>query len=375
MKIVLTGGGSGGHFYPVIAVAEAINDLADEEKYVQAELFYLADSPYNKRLLFENHITYKFVPAGKLRRYFSLLNIFDLVKTFFGLLRSLWTMYLIFPDVVFSKGAYASVPVLFAARLFGIPVVIHESDTVPGRANTWAGKFATKIAVSWTEAAMHFPKDKTAVTGNPIRKALLKPLTEGAREFLNLDKEMPTILILGGSQGATLINDIVIDALPELLKRYQIIHQAGEKNFADAEGRAGVVLRNHPNVDRYKVFGYLDDTAMKMSAGAADFVVSRGGSGIFEIAQWGLPSIIVPITETHGDHQRTNAYTYARTGAAEVIEEKNFAAHILVSELDRLMADAALRKKMGGAARAFARPDAAKKIARALVGIALAHEA
>ena len=160
MKIVFTGGGTGGHFYPIIAVAEEINKIAKEEKLLEPELFYIAPDPYDKRALYENNITFKKSPAGKMRRYFSFWNFLDIFKTAFGVIKSTFQIFSIYPDVVFSKGGYASFPTVFASKILRIPVIIHESDAVPGRANLWAGKFARKVAVSYPEAVSYFEKEK-----------------------------------------------------------------------------------------------------------------------------------------------------------------------------------------------------------------------
>ncbi len=374
MKILFGGGGTGGHFYPIIGIVQALNDLIEKEKIIDAQIYYFSTSPYNQKTLFENGITFKQISAGKMRRYFSFLNAVDLVKTFFGVLGALLKVYLIFPDVVFGKGGYASFPVLLSARILGIPVFIHESDSVPGKTNLWAAKFAKSIAISWEEAARYFPEEKTVFTGQPIRKDILIPLKEGAYEYLKLDSSVPTILVLGGSQGAELINDILLRALPELLSKYQIIHQVGEGNLETTQKLAGVILKGNPNKDRYQVFGYLNDLSMRMSAGISTLVISRAGSTIFEIAAWGLPSIIIPITDSNGDHQRKNAFNYARVGATTVVEEGNLSQHVLVSEIGKIMASKELREKMATAAKKFYRPGAAMVIAKEIINLALEHE-
>ena len=148
MKILLTGGGSGGHFYPIIAIAEELNELIKENRLVMPEIFYMSDEPYNEGLLYENNIIFKQVDTGKIRRNPSVLsllkNVIDIFKIILGSIKGLWMVFSIYPDVVFGKGGYASFPALFAARVLNIPVVIHESDTVPGKVNAWAGKFAKK---------------------------------------------------------------------------------------------------------------------------------------------------------------------------------------------------------------------------------------
>lgn len=374
MKILLTGGSSGGHFYPLIAVAESLYDRANEKKILKPEIWYMDATKYNPRALFDNDIQYVQVPAGKIRRYFSILNFFDLFRTLYGVFVALINMWKIYPDVVFGKGGYTSFPALLAARFFGIPVVIHESDSHPGRVNSWAGKFAKRIAVSYPEAVNFFDKTKVAYTGNPIRREIRIPISEKAHEQLGLDKSIPTILILGGSQGAQAINEVILDSLPDLLENYQIIHQTGRANFAEVTRTAGVVLGNNKNANRYKPLDYLNDLTMREAAGACDLVISRAGSTIFEIAAWKKPSIIIPISEKISHDQTKNAFAYARAGACKVIEEKNLSSHVFVSEINTLMKNKTELQTMSANAAKFSRLDSGDKIADVLLEIAIEHE-
>ena len=374
MKIILTGGGSGGHFYPLIAVAESINQIAKKENLVSAQMFFMSDSPYDTEALIENNITFIPITAGKIRRYVSISNFFDIFRTAFGMIVALKKVFSIYPDVIFSKGAYASFPVLMAAKLLRIPVMIHESDSVPGKTNLWAGKFAQKIAVSYPDTAKYFPENKVAFTGNPLRRAVLNINKSGAHEYLNLEKNIPTILIIGGSLGSQIINERILDALPKLIEKYQILHQTGKNNVLEVSQTSEVILANNPNKSRYRIFDYLNDLTLTMAAGASDLIISRAGSTIFEIASWGIPSIVIPITESNGNHQRINAYAYARSGAASVIEEANLTTNVLLGEIDRILQDKNMREKMSTAAKNFTRPDAANIIAREIINIALSHE-
>jgi UDP-N-acetylglucosamine--N-acetylmuramyl-(pentapeptide) pyrophosphoryl-undecaprenol N-acetylglucosamine transferase len=378
MKILLTGGGSGGHFYPIIAVAEQINLLVKENHLLKPEMYYMSTDEYNPALLFEQNLTFIKTVSGKVRvsPSFSsiILNFIDLFKISWGSLAAVWKIFWIYPDVVFSKGGFASFPALFAAWFLRIPVVLHESDTVPGRVNKWAGKFAKKIATSYPESTKYFPEGKTAYTGNPIRKEIFEPLSVGAHEFLHLDKNIPTVFIMGGSQGAQLINVCVLDALPQLVEKFQIIHQVGRRNIKVVEETRDVILHNNKNKDRYKPFDYLNLLSIRMSAGAADVIVSRAGSSIFEIASWGKASIIIPITNSNGDHQRQNAYAYARAGACQVIEEKNLTSHVLASEITRLIENKEENQKLASAAKAFSRQDSARLIAEVVLDIALVNQ-
>jgi len=375
MKIVFTGGGTGGHFYPIIAIAEEIRAIIKENKLLEPKLYYIAPTPFDARALYENNIKFKKSPAGKIRRYFSVLNFFDIFKTGIGIVKTIFQIFMIYPDVVFSKGGYASFPTVFAAKFFHIPVIIHESDAAPGRTNLWAGKFAKKIAVSFPEAIEYFDKDKVAYTGNPVRKDIYHIAYEGAYEFLKLEKEIPTILIIGGSQGSQKINNTIMEALPMLVEKYQIIHQTGKKNFEEIKSTAQIILENSKNSHRYKTFGYLNTLAMRMSAGAANIALSRAGaSAIFEIAIWKIPSIIIPITDSNGDHQRKNAFAYERAGACVVIEEINLSPNLLISEIDRIMGDNAIKERMKKGAENFSKPNATRKIAEGIMALALRHE-
>ncbi len=375
MKILFTGGGSGGHFYPIIAVTEAINDLSRDRKLLEPLLYYAAPEPYDAELLLANNISFVQTSAGKIRNYFSVLNFFDFFKTGWGTLVSALRVFFLYPDVIFSTGGYASFPTLLAAKLFRIPVVILNCDANPGRVNRWAGKFAVKIAVAFAEGAAGFPKDKIAHTGNPVRKAALVPARDGAHEYFKLTKDLPVILVTGGSQGSQALNESLLAALPLLLDKYQIIHQTGTDNINDVVGRSKVVMGDNPYLEHYKPIAYLNDLATRMAAGSANLVISRAGAGnIFEIASWGVPSILVPIPEPTSHDQTKNAFAFARAGACIVIEQNNLTPGLLISEVGRILGHEPVKHAMANAARAFARPDAAAAIASALLDIALSHE-
>ena len=375
MKIVFTGGGTGGHFYPIIAVAQKVNKIIDQDKIIGAKLYYISNDPYDREALFENGILYEEINAGKLRTYSSLKNFFDLFKTFIGVLKAIVKLFSIYPDVVFGKGGYASFPIILAARILRIPVLIHESDSAPGRVNKWAGHFAKKVAISFNESADFFPKKTTAWIGQPIRTELEHPSTRNeALEYFKMESDVPVIFIIGGSQGAELINNIILDALPRLLKNYQVLHQTGVKNFKSVSDRAEVILTKDENRSRYFPINFLNPLQMKMAGGVATIIVSRAGSTLFEIASWAVPSILVPFTESNADHARKNAFNYARAGACSVVEEMNMTANILCSEIDRIVKDKAVWERMKKSAEAFNKPGAAEKIARELINMALEHE-
>ncbi|MEK7200985.1 MAG: UDP-N-acetylglucosamine--N-acetylmuramyl-(pentapeptide) pyrophosphoryl-undecaprenol N-acetylglucosamine transferase [Patescibacteria group bacterium] len=374
MKIIFTGGGSGGHFYPVIAIAEAIQKIVKEKKLLAPEMYFFAPSPYNQGLLYDHNIKYKKVTAGKIRRYFSLMNFFDLFKTAWGVLGALLDVFDIYPDVVFSKGGYGSFPTVLAARLLRIPVFVHESDSAPGRVNKWAGKFATRIATSYKESSVYFKEEKVAYTGQPVLEERLTPITNGAGEFFEFDEIIPTIFIMGGSQGAEIINNAILDILPDLVKNFQIIHQVGQANIEVMKESAAAILLENSNRKRYKLFGYLNSLEMRMATGVANLIISRAGSTIFEIASWQKPSIIIPITDSNENHQVKNAFAYAKSGACSVLQEENLKPHIFLAEIKRILESKEIRDKMVEGAKNFFKPDAANTIARELLSIVLSHE-
>ncbi len=377
MKIVFTGGGTGGHFYPVIAVAEAVRQLVAEQRLLAPELIYMAPDEFDSQALFHSDLAFVKVPAGKMRRYFSFANFTDTFRTLWGAVRAFFMLLKDVPDVVFSKGGYASVPVVLAAHWLRVPIVIHESDSKPGRANLLAARYADRIAISFADSARYFPekaRGKIALTGIPVRSALAHPLPEGAAQELSLDPSVPTVLIIGGSLGSKRINDTVLAGLPQILASANVIHQTGKDHAAEVEATAKVILEGSAHAERYHAFPYLSQDSLRKAAGAASLVVSRAGAtAITEIALWGKPAILIPIPESVSHDQRTNAYAYAHTGAAVVLEEGNMSPNILASEIRRITGDPALMERMSAQSAGFANPDAARLIAQELLRIALSH--
>jgi UDP-N-acetylglucosamine--N-acetylmuramyl-(pentapeptide) pyrophosphoryl-undecaprenol N-acetylglucosamine transferase len=374
MKIVMTGGGTGGHFYPIIAVAEELINIIDSKNLADTSIYYISDTPYDKKALYENGIIYKKVSAGKMRISPSLKSISDIVKTMIGILQGFFTLFSIYPDIVFSKGGYSAFPTVFAAKILGIPVIIHESDSIPGRVNKWSGSFARSVAVSYKQEINYFPKNKIIHTGQPIRRDYLEPTAVGAHEFMNLEKEIPIIWILGGSQGSRSINIAMEETFDTLLQDYQIVHQVGKSNFESMKKLTDATLHNHDFKYRYHIFDHLNTLSMKMMAGVASIVITRGGSTLFEIAHWRIPSIVIPLRNSHANHQIKNAYNYAREGACIVIEENNMSDQLLIFEINRIVNEEKIRNRMIEGTKRFDIENASVKIAKEIINIALAHE-
>ncbi len=373
MRILLVGGGSGGHFYPLIAVAEA---LQTRERELQSEirLYYIGPEIFDEPLLGEMGISYIKCPAGKVRRYFSLKNFSDLFKNTIGFFVALWRLYLIYPDAVFSKGSFTSVPVVLAAWVLRIPIIIHESDVVPGLANTFAKYFARYIAITYTETAEFFDEKKTSLTGSPLRSSFYQEPQLATLLSLGIEPNVPYILFTTGSLGAERVNNFVLQSLNELLPHYHIVHQAGTAHKDAVEDTANVLITNPDLRARYRVFGNLPAREFHTLQSFASLIISRAGSGmISEIAFHQKPAILIPIPEDVSHDQRKNAFAYARRGAASVMEEHNLTDNLLVAEIERIMQDTTVQNTMRHGAASFFIHHASYTIADTLIKIAQEH--
>ena len=377
MRIVFTGGGTGGHFYPIIAVAEGIQDICKEKHLVEPELVFTGPAPFDRVSLDEHFILYKPSSAGKINRDTGM-GIGGFFATTLGVIRATFQLFALYPDVVFSTGGFAAFPTLCAARVLRIPVAIYDADTTPGRVSLWSSRFARWIAVGHAESVENYPlsvRNRIAHVGHPIRKEIKHPAPEGGYEYLKLDSTVPTVFVMGGSQGAQTINGTLLDALEDLVTRYNVIHQTGTANLKEVQDIASVVLKKSQYEGRYRAFGLLNTLALRMSAGITSVVVARAGSGtIFEVASWGIPAILIPIPRDISHDQTENAFSYARSGAAEVIEQNNLTPHVLSAEIDRIMANPQIQESMREAALAFARPEAARTIAQILLDAVIEHQ-
>lgn len=367
MKIVLTGGGTGGHLIPLIMVAKKIRDRQPDTEF----LFIGPDGKLEQELMEKAQIRTKKVLAGKMRRHFSFLYFIDIFKVPIGVFQCLWILLVEMPDAVFSKGGYASFPAVFVSWLYRIPVLIHESDASPGIANSMLGKFAQRVAVSYPEAEKYFPSEQVVLTGNPLREDIAKGDVAKGRALFSLTETRKVIFIVGGSQGARNINNRILDILPELLKKYQVIHQTGEANFEEVNKKAGVLGIKGGRDNYYPVAFYGDE--IKDILAVADLVITRAGANtISEIAAAGKPAIIIPLPWAANNHQRMNAYSIARHGGCIVLEESNMGPNMLLSRIKEIMEDEELRNKLISNIKPFYHPDAAQRIAEGVLEMAKA---
>lgn len=368
-KILFTGGGSAGHIFPIIAVAREISKLG-----IEAEFFFLGPKDEFSSILFSQEgIKVKTIIAGKLRRYWQLKsilqNIIDLVfKIPLGFLFSFFYLFFLTPDLIFSKGGYGSLPVVFWGWIFGIPILLHESDVAPGLVNRMISKVTPHIFVSFpTVKTEYFSERKMIFFGNPIRKEILTGSKLKAQELFGLSGEKPVILVMGGSQGAQTINDLILAVLPEMLDTFELIHQTGEKNFTQVASEAKVMISQELE-KYYHPIPFLKEIELKEAYASSDIIINRAGSGsIFEIAALAKPSILIPLPFSAQDHQVKNAYAYAESGAAVVIEEANLTPHFLLEKLRYLISHQEELEKMIQRAKEFSKLEAAHNIAQYII--------
>lgn len=375
-RVVLTGGGTGGHVYPLLAVAEELKKIFEKNGYL-LDLHYIGSPGRYEAEIKDSGIKTHKILSGKIRRYFSFQNIIDAPKTMLGLIQAFFKMFAVMPDAVFSKGGPGALQTVLAARFHAIPVVIHESDAYPGLTNLLSSRFAKRIGISFASVASYFPSAKIFLAGNPIRPSLLRQRLESAaaKEALGFSPSSPLVLISGGSQGSERVNDFILSVLKELIIDAQILHQTGASSYQTTQKIAQATLLDvsveAEAKNRYKAVSYLEGREMSYALSAADVIVGRAGSGtIFEIAAFGKPSILIPLPEAAGDHQRENAYAYAESGAAYVMEESNFSGAVLLSMIRKILGNANISKTMAESALKFAKPGAAEAIAGEIFTIA-----
>ena len=367
LRVLLTGGGTGGHIYPIIAVSQKLKSWA-EKNAISYNLRYFGAPGAYKSVLQESGIKISKITSSKMRRYFSGLNFFDFFKFIFSFFQSLFKIYFFMPDVAFSKGGPGSLAVILACKFYFIPIIVHESDAIPGLTNRISAKLAKTVDLAFNSASEYLKtKSEMNIVGNPIREEIIQQIPQDqAKTELGLILQMPLVLVLGGSQGSGRINDFILENLEGLLLKYQVLHQVGEEKYKDYKGQYEFLTENFsPAVTaNYKFTQYLENSELSKAMDAADVIISRAGAGaIFEIAAKGKPSILIPFPDAASNHQKENAYQYAKTGAAVVIEEENLLPSILMSELEKILNNQEIKTKMSAAAKDYFQPEAANKIA------------
>ena len=346
LRFVFAGGGTGGHIYPGLAVADELRHIA-KEKNIPIEIFWFGNSTGMDKTLVEKSDSvdaFVGIPSGKLRRYFSLKNFSDSFKILAGFIKSYFKLLSLRPAVLFSKGGFVSVPPCAAAYFLKIPVFTHECDFTPGLATRINSKFARTILLSYGETKNYLPaakKEKSIVTGNPVRPIFYAPNPENGKRFLFSERndytpEKPILLVLGGSLGAHQLNELVSQDLDWLTERFNVVHQCGAKD-ADAmpKNRSGYFLRPF-------IYGEMCDVIS-----ASDIVLARAGANsIFECSVLGKPMVLIPLcgSGTRGD-QVDNAKFFVEKNAAFMLLGEEANREKLRSSLEKML-DSNLRAEM-----------------------------
>ena len=320
-KIVLTGGGTAGHVTPNIALIPRLKELGFEISYIGSY------KGIEKELIEKENIPYYAISSGKLRRYFDLKNLSDPFRVIRGAVQARSLLHKLKPDVVFSKGGFVSVPVVFAASRTHIPVIIHESDMTPGLANKLSFPFADKVCCNFPETVKYLPEGKAVLSGSPIRSELLSGDPKAGRTFCGFDDSLPVLLIIGGSLGSVAVNTAIRRILPDLLKSFQVVHLCGKGNLDESlQGTQG-----------YVQYEYIREELPSLFA-MADVVVSRAGANaICELLALRKPSLLIPLSASasRGD-QILNAKSFRDQGFALMMEEETITDELLLNAIREL---------------------------------------
>lgn len=317
-KIVLTGGGTAGHVMPHLA-------LLEEMKNRSWDVSYIGTYSIEKELMTPHNIPFYTISAGKLRRYFSIKNFFDIFRCFWGLLQSLYFLLKIKPDLVFSKGGYVSVPVCLAAWILRVPVVTHESDVTPGLANKILMKIAIRIFYSFPQSKKYLPSHSEYLR-LPIRKELFTGSKQRALDFCNFKEEdmRPVVLIMGGSQGSVSLNEVLLKSLDILLAKYRVIHITG-KNKQTSYTNDGSYFQNE----------YVKED-LKDLLSLADVVISRAGANsIFEFLALSKPMVLIPLVQGSRGDQVVNARCFVENNWATLLFESKLNSQDLFFAIDK----------------------------------------
>jgi len=322
-KILLTGGGTAGHVTPNIALIPSLRNLGYEIHYMGSF------DGIEKKLIEDYDIPYYGISTGKFRRYFSVKNFTDPFRVLKGFREAKKLIKQLKPDVVFSKGGFVSVPVVRAASSLKIPCIIHESDMTPGLANKLCLPVAKKICCNFPETLKNLPQEKSVLTGSPIREELLTGNKLTGIKICNFNSQKPIALVIGGSTGARAINTAVREALPQLLKDFQVIHICGKGNIDNT----------NLTTEGYAQFEYVKEDLKDLFA-AADVVISRAGANsICELLALKKPNILIPLplSCSRGD-QILNAKSFETQGFSKVLNEEDMTALILTDMVHELYA-------------------------------------
>ena len=353
-RAVVCGGGTGGHIYPALAIAEQLRTNGCNVLYMGCK-----DSNESRQAA-EYNFDFAAIQACGLHRR-SLKIVSDLKVNYCGFKQAQKILKDFSPMIVIGTGGYAEAPVIKAAQKLGIPTLLHEQNAFPGLANRSLSRKADAVCLTFPDAGKYFPhQDRLYLTGLPIRQQVLQSSREDAYNYFNIpleDQDLFTLLVTGGSLGAASLNNVIVDAAEQLLENnIRIIHICGRDKYIELKQK----IIKHKNM---LLFPYIND--MQHALSIADLAVARAGASFLsEAAYMGLPLILVPYPYSAYDHQRFNASSFAEVGAAIVMEDCSLNADLLVDAVVKLAADSGRRKKMSDSARTLAGSDAALRIVK-----------
>jgi len=390
IRILVTGGGTGGHVAPAIAVIQTIRKWAEHPDANFTPIFQYIGSEQGieAKLARESEIPFAGVATGKMRRssrgplgLLTAANLRDAFRVPVGIVQAIGAVRKFRPDVVLATGGYVSVPPVIAAGMLRIPVLTHEQTVTVGLANKIAGRFASRIALSFEDSLTELPANlraKAFVTGNPIRAVIFGGNAQRAAErygFRSEDDGLPCLYVTGGAQGSRIINRAVEAALPELLPLCRIIHQCGQQpagseqdfdRLTAAIGTLPEALQHRYHVTRFVESGEIGDVFA-----LSDLIVGRSGAGtVTELCALGKPSLLIPLFPASGDEQTKNAQRLVNLGAARIIRQSDCDGPRLLTEVREMIADRSKLAAMGAAAATLAKPDAARDLSTALLKLA-----
>ncbi len=369
MRVLISGGGTGGHIYPALAVATQLRDT------YQAEILYLgSDDGLETRLVPEAGLRIATVKAGKLQRYLSWRTVTGVARVPVGMLQALAIVRNFRPDVAFTSGGYVAVPAGLAARINGVPLVMHQQDVPANLSNRLIAPLATKISVAFADSQRYFPAQKTLLLGNPIRQEILsirQLSVQQARQALGLNPDLPLILVTGGSQGARHLNQVVARALPDLLTFCQVLQISGTKLYDETRALADETLAGRAGAERYRLVPYMTEE-MPAALQAAELVVCRAGAAtLSELAVLGKASILVPLPPAlGGSPQEVNAAMFQAKKAAEVFKNIDLNPAALVERVKNILSTPSYLHSLEQAVGTFARPTATQDIVQTVLDTA-----
>lgn len=371
MRVIVSGGGTGGHIYPALAVATQLRS-----QYGAEILFLGSDDGLETQLVPAAGFKLVTIKAGKVRRYISWQTVKGVMRIPVGVVQAVEIVRKFHADAAFTSGGYVAVPAGMAAYLNRVPLLMHQQDVPPNLSNKQVAPFATRISVAFEDSLAYFPAHKTLALGNPIRQAILDIRQVGplvARERLGLAGDQPMLLVTGGSQGARHLNQVVCQTLPQLLEICQVLQISGKDLYNETLEQSNSVLAGiEPKMrERYRLVPYMDEE-MPAALQAADLVLCRSGaSTLSELATLGKPSLLVPLPPAIGKSpQEANAAMFDRRGAGVVIKDAELTPQLLARQVQYIMNSSEILAFMMQAASELAKPQATQAIVEELLKIA-----